>query len=63
MDQHYYDPNVGHDFTKISHQPFATCNDCKVQIQFRDNPNAHKEMMAHECSTELTENQKFYRGI
>ena len=58
------EPEIGHTFTKISHQPFATCNDCKTQVQFADNPNAHREMMTHECSeNEPTENQKFYRRI
>jgi len=57
------DSEAGHDFTKKSFEDFATCNDCGSKIQFKDNPIAHAEMMAHKCSNteQLTENQRFYR--
>jgi len=39
----------GHTFIKVSHQDYATCEDCGSRVQFYNNPTAHAEMMAHKC--------------
>ena len=46
---------VDHDFTKISWQDYATCSGCGAKIQFVNNPNAHKDMMDHECPSSENE--------
>ena len=38
-----------HTFIKVSHQDYATCEDCGSKVQFYNNPTAHAEMMTHKC--------------
>ena len=44
-----YEPELGHTFIKKDFEDHATCNDCGSRVQFKDNPTAPAEMMAHKC--------------
>lgn len=52
------EPEVSHTFIKVSHQDYATCEDCGSRVRFYNNPTAHAEMMAHKC-----ENTQLGNGI